>query len=84
MPPFYKHRSDPAPGEISFPWRKIDEDELRKFISVASPTEFHDACNGKFDVAFTARTESAEAAGKVKRIDLLEKFANVKAFWVIY
>ena len=61
MPPFYKHRSDPSPGEIrlvfskffienwlfwflifvendkSYPWRKIDEDELRKFITVASP-----------------------------------------------
>ena len=33
MPPFYKHRSDPSPGEISYPWRKIDEDQLRHYIS---------------------------------------------------
>ena len=40
MPPFYKHRSDDSPGDISFPWRKMDEEELRKFMSVASSDHF--------------------------------------------
>ena len=40
MPPFYKHRSDDSPGDISFPWRKMDEEELRKFMSVASSNHF--------------------------------------------
>ena len=137
MPPFYKHRSDPSPGEIrlvfskfffcenwvygfrifvengkSYPWRKIDEDELRKFITVASPgksrqysrrwiradvggrfsslpqyhgrvlkqflDEFRSKCNGKFDVSFTAREDSGEAAGKLKRLEQLERFAEMK------
>jgi len=78
MPPFYKHRSDPSPGEISYPWRKIDEDELRRFISVASPEEFRQNCHDKFDVSFTAREDSGEAAGKLKRLELLEHFTKMK------
>lgn len=60
MPPFYKHRSDPSPGEISYPWRKIDEDQLRQYISVSSLENFQQKCNGKFDVSFTAREDSGE------------------------
>ena len=93
----------------SYPWRKIDEDELRKFITVASPgksrrpsvdksrsqtvsvhdtlpwtgfqqflDEFRSKCNGKFDVSFTAREDSGEAAGKLKRLEQLERFAEMK------
>ena len=76
MPPFYKHRSDPSPGEISFPWRKVDENMLRKFITVASAEMMASACGGKFDVALTAREESSDAAGKVKRIQQLENFSE--------
>ena len=76
MPPFYKHRSDPSPGEISSPWRKVDENMLRKFITVASAEMMASACGGKFDIALTAREESADAAGKVKRIQQLENFSE--------
>ena len=40
--------------------------------------EFRSKCNGKFDVSFTAREDSGEAAGKLKRLEQLERFAEMK------
>ena len=40
--------------------------------------EFRSRCNGKFDVSFTAREDSGEAAGKLKRLEQLERFAEMK------
>ena len=45
---------------------------------MSSLDNFKKRCNGKFDVSFTAREDSGEAAGKLKRLELLEHFTGMK------